>query len=112
MAWIIWFITAGIACIVVAAGFVVLAPLQLVMWIARRKPFSQTDPYQFLHYMLYRAWAEPGETTRPYSEWQKNKTLPDDLWVPPAQLERDRRREEQKRAQEESQNGDEAAKTP
>jgi len=111
MSGIIWFINAGIICFIVAVGFVVLLPVQVVMWVVQRKPFSRTDPYQYLNYMLYRAWADPGTTTRPYAEWQENKTLPDDLWVSPV-LERKRREreEEEARAREEAERQAEDAK--
>ncbi len=91
LSWSIWFITAGMICIVVAAGFVLLLPVQLLMFVVLRKPWSETSPYEYLHFMLYRGWAEPGTTTRPYQEWRLDKYMPDDLWVDPDIEERKQR---------------------
>jgi hypothetical protein len=99
----IWFVTASITCIVVAAGFVLLLPLQVIMSLVQRKPWSETEPYQSLHYALYRGWAEPGSNTRPYAEWRQDKFAPpnDDDVISDVEEHRQRKLERMAREREE-----------
>lgn len=91
---ILYIVTAGITCIIVAAGFVVLLPVQLLSWLVRRKGWSDTEPYQFLFYMLYRGWAEPGTTVRPYEEWCQDKFAGSEDWQTDDVLEHQRKKAE------------------
>ena len=70
---IIWFIRAGLSCILLFVCFVSLFPVQLIGWAINRKSWSDTMPYLYLDYLFAKGVASPGEHVPDFDYWKKNR---------------------------------------
>lgn len=71
---ILWLFLSTITLFIVTVGYLVLFPIQLVLWLFGDKSFSKTGPYQYLAYIFEKGSRFPGEEFPPsYKDWEKKK---------------------------------------
>lgn len=71
---ILWLLRATAFSFIVFAGYLLLFPVQFIMWVLGAKAFSETEPYQYLPYLFEKGSLFPDEEfPHSYDDWKKKK---------------------------------------
>lgn len=72
---LIWLLRANATTFLVFVLGVALFPAQLILWIAGKETFLNTEPYRFLRYLFAKGsafkWERP-IARQSYEEWKQN----------------------------------------
>ncbi|MBN2554648.1 MAG: hypothetical protein JXA97_01810 [Anaerolineales bacterium] len=72
---LVWLVRANVTTLLVFILIVLLFPVQLVLWIAGKDTFLNTEPYRVLRYVFVKGTAfkwELPHTGLSYEEWKRN----------------------------------------
>lgn len=71
---ILWLFRATTFSFIVFAGYLLLFPVQFVMWALSAKAFSKTRPYQYLPYLFEKGSRFPDEEfPHSYAAWKRER---------------------------------------
>jgi hypothetical protein len=69
----VWFVRAGLSCMLVFLGYILFLPIQLIMWVIGKQSWSETAPYLYLDYLFTKGVASPQDNVPEFETWKRTR---------------------------------------